>query len=107
MNTRSKGPANFSSPVYHACDKLEEPVIKWKSQPLGVRWPGSALVRLTYLAAMVECFAGAGQSGAGPPHSKELTFPLDQRLLKLIGHQGRLSESFPTRGIEGHGGTDD
>jgi Tol biopolymer transport system component len=39
---------------------------------------------------MVECFsikprqAGAGQSGVGPPHSKELTPPLNQSFLKLV-----------------------
>jgi uncharacterized protein YciI len=49
------------------------------------------LVRLTYRAGViVECFwikarqAGAGQSGAGPPHSKELTLPLNQSFLTII-----------------------
>ena len=34
----------------HRHDKLKERLIKWMRQLLGVRWPGSALTRLTCLA---------------------------------------------------------
>src|SRR6185503_13575304 len=56
--------------------RLQEPLIKWD-----VATPWSALawqrfVRLTDLARIIECCAAAGQSGAGPPHSKELMHTL-------------------------------
>ena len=64
--------------------RVDEPLSDGKYQLLGVRWPGSALAHLTYWPGTVECFASAGQSGAGPPHSKELPLPLDQSFLKSM-----------------------
>jgi hypothetical protein len=40
---------------------------------LAALWPDSPL-----WPALVECFASADQSGAGPPHSKELTLYLTE-----------------------------
>jgi len=71
---------NFPFTTYQA-------LITWERQLLGVRWPGSALVQLTDLAVMVECFsikprpASTGQSAARPAHPKELTLPRDQSLI--------------------------
>ncbi|HZE64905.1 MAG TPA: hypothetical protein VE056_13560, partial [Pyrinomonadaceae bacterium] len=49
-------------------------------QLFGVRWPGSALAgsrpvrpRLLEFISMMRRPSSADQSGAGPPHSKELT----------------------------------
>jgi len=50
-------------------------MIQWKQQLFGVRWPGSALAgRHLSRPRLLELIQRCGdQSGAGPPHSKELT----------------------------------
>ncbi|HEY3038528.1 MAG TPA: hypothetical protein VGJ66_07310 [Pyrinomonadaceae bacterium] len=61
-------------------DKFQEALIKWKRQLLGVRRPGAALVgrdlsRLSLNCVILKNAASSlsDQSGARPPHSKELS----------------------------------
>jgi hypothetical protein len=63
--------------------RVKEFLIEWELQLLGVHWPGSALVRLNHEARNSEILAASGQSGAGPPHSRELIRYLIRASLSL------------------------
>jgi hypothetical protein len=61
-------------------------MIKWKRQLLGVRWPGSALVRLTNHPGMVECFAGTRPKRRRAAELQGVDASLNQSFLKFVGH---------------------
>ncbi len=83
------GPISFIS-LSLSHDKLKEALIKYSTPwsglaPLWSERLDAALFKNDAVKTWARQVA-TDQSGARPPHSKELTLPLDQRLLKFIRH---------------------